>query len=311
LLGAQRDAEAGRGAVAGAALRQTLTSIQRWLWDTVAEPVCSALDELAGGPDRRPRVWWCPTGPLTMLPLHAAGRHGAGKPLADRRRPTVAARCVSSYTPSLGALLRARSRPAAVRPPRVLAVGLARTPGQVPLPAVSDELRSVTTSLSGVRLLAGAGATTGAVRAALASASWAHFACHAEQDLDHPSASALRLADGRLSVLDLAAAGEMGADLAYLSACRTAAGGRGLPDEAIHLTAALQFAGFRHVIGSQWAIADRVAAQVAEDVYARLAAGGRPDADGAAFALDEALARVRREQPDRPDLWAALIHTGP
>lgn len=316
LLAAQRAAETGRGAVARAALRQTLTSIQRWLWDTVAEPVCAALDELAGGgdPDRRPRVWWCPTGPLTMLPLHAAGRHGAAKPLADRRRPTVAARCVSSYTPSLAALLRARARPAAVRPPRVFAVGLAHTPGQAPLPAVSDELRSVTTNLSGVRLLAGPGATTGAVRAALGWHSWAHFACHAEQDLDQPSASALRLADGRLSVLDLASAGERfagGADLAYLSACRTAAGGRGLPDEAIHLTAALQFAGFRHVIGSQWAIADRVAAQIADDVYVRLAAGGQPDADGAAFALDDALARVRREQPDRPDLWAALIHTGP
>ena len=115
-------------------------------------------------------------------------------------------------------------------------------------------------------------------------------------------------------MLALASAGErseVGADLAYLSACRTAAGGRGLPDEAIHLTAALQFAGFRHVIGSQWAIADRTAAQIAEDVYAWLAADGEPDADGAAYALDRALARVRQEQPDRPDLWAALIHTGP
>jgi len=322
LLAAQRDVEAGQGAVAQAALRQTLISIQRWLWDTVAEPVCAALDELApsGTAEHRPRVWWCPTGPLTMLPLHAAGRHGAAKPLADRRRPTVAARCVSSYTSSLGALLRARSGPPAQRPPRVFAVGLAQASGQAPLPAVSDELRSVTTNLSGVRLLVGAGATTEAVLAALTRHSWAHFACHAEQDFDHPSRSALRLADGRLSVLDLASslgaatrpAGEgPGADLAYLSACRTAAGGRGLPDEAIHLTAALQFAGFRHVIGSQWAVADRIAAQVADDVYARLAADSEPDAAGAAYALDHALARVRREHPDRPDLWAALIHTGP
>jgi CHAT domain-containing protein len=256
-----------------------------------------------------------------MLPLHAAGRHGAAKPLADRRRPTVAARCVSSYTSSLGALLRARSGLAA-RPPKVFAVGLAHTSGQAPLPAVSDELRSVSTNLSGVRLLVGAGATTEAVLAALARHSWAHFACHAEQDFDHPSASALRLADGRLSVLDLASGlsaatrspaggSEVGADLAYLSACRTAAGGRGLPDEAIHLTAALQVAGFRHVIGSQWAVADRVAAQIADDVYARLAAGPEPDASGAAYALDQALARIRQEHPDRPDLWAALIHTGP
>jgi hypothetical protein len=332
LLAAQREVERGRGPVAQAALRQTLATTQRWLWDTVAEPVLDALaepgpDRPGTGPDRpgagqgrsgagpdRPRVWWCPTGPLTMLPLHAAGRFGAAEPLASRRRLSVPARCVSSYTPSLGALLRARSGPPPERPPRVFAVGAGHIPGQPSLPAVSDELHALSTSLAGVRLLIGAGATTAAVLAALGRHSWAHFACHADQDLDHPSASSLRLADGRLSVLELASSLSTvarPADLAYLSACRTAAGARDLPDEAIHLTAALQFGGFRHVIGSQWAVADRIAAQVAGDVYAQLAADGEPDAGAAAYALDLALARVRREHPDRPDLWAALIHTGP
>jgi CHAT domain-containing protein len=141
------------------------------------------------------------------------------------------------------------------------------------------------------------------------------------QDFDRPSASALHLVDGRLSVLDLAASAALatgsgggstaGADLAYLSACRTAAGGQVLPDEAIHLTAALQLTGYRHVIGSQWAVSDRVAAQVADDVYAGLTAGGSPDASGAARALDAALLRVRAQHPDRPELWASLVHTGP
>jgi CHAT domain-containing protein len=312
LLTAQREVEQGRirADMAQAALRQTLRTTLRWLWDTVAEPVLAVLADLVG--TDRPRVWWCPTGPLTMLPLHAAGRWG-GAP-TDRRRLTVPANCVPSYTASLGALMRARSGPPPRRPPRVFAVGAGQLPGQPALPAVSDELQAVTTSLSGVRLLAGSGATTGAVLAALGRHEWAHFACHAEQDFDRPSASSLRLADGRLSVLELASAlggADRQADLAYLSACRTAAGARALPDEAIHLTAALQFGGFRHVIGSQWAVADRIAAQVAGDVYAHLATGGGPDADGAAHALDRALARVRRENPDRPDLWAALIHTGP
>ncbi|MEU4220396.1 CHAT domain-containing protein [Actinoplanes sp. NPDC026623] len=320
LLAAQREVEAGRGSVARAAFRQTLISIQRWLWDTVAEPVCAALDEIADtGPDRRHRVWWCPAGPLTMLPLHAAGRFGAARPLAERRRLSVAARCVSSYTPSLSALLRARSGPAPPRPPRAFAVGVGNLPGQPPLPAVSDELRAVSSHVPGIRILAGASATTQAVLAALEQHSWAHLACHGEQDFEHPSTGALRLTDGRLSVLDLVA--RLGtasrtraagvSDLAYLSACRTAAGGRDLPDETIHLTAALQLAGFRHVIGSQWAVTDTVAAQVAADVYASLAAGGGPDSGSAAQALDEALGRVRRSHPDRPDLWAALIHTGP
>ncbi|MEV6305204.1 CHAT domain-containing protein [Actinoplanes sp. NPDC051861] len=315
LLSAQREAESrGGGAVARAALRQTLVSIQRWLWDTVAEPVCTALATIApAGPDGRHRVWWCPTGPLTMLPLHAAGRFGSA--LTARRRLSVAARCVSSYTPSLSALSRARSAPALPGPPRAFAVGLGSLPGQAPLPAVNDELRAVSSHVPGLRILSGRSATVASVLAALEDHTWAHFACHGEQDFEKPSAGALRLVDGRLSVLDLAGTardrGAALADLAYLSACRTAAGGRDLPDEAIHLTAALQLAGFRHVIGSQWAVSDRVAAQVAGDVYATLASDGRLDATRAAYALDAAIERVRQEQPDRPDLWAALIHTGP
>ena len=333
LLAAQREAEAGSGGLARAHLRHTLTSTLRWLWDTVAEPVCAALDEILAGRDilageaARDRLWWCPTGPLTMLPLHAAGRYGAPAGLASRRRPTVPARYVCSYTPSLGTLLRARAAPAAVAPPRVFAVGLTRTAGQAPLPEVAEELRVISTHLAGVRLLTGPAATRAAVLDALARHNWVHVACHAVQDFDRPSASALQLVDGRLSVLDLGASPALatrlavggggsgaggGAELAYLSACRTAAGGQVLPDEAIHLTAALQLAGYRHVIGSQWAVSDRIAAQVAGDVYARLgAAPGGPDAAGAARALDAALVRVRSDHPDRPELWASLIHTGP
>ncbi|SCG37987.1 CHAT domain-containing protein [Micromonospora rifamycinica] len=317
-LDVQRAVEGGGGPAERVALRQTLVTLQRWLWDTVGEAVCAALDDVLGSaPDRRHRVWWCPTGPLTMLPLHAAGRFGANASLAAKRRISVAARCVSSYTPSLSVLLRARATPVPSGPPRAFAVGLGTLPGQAPLPAVSDELRAVSSHVPGLRVLSGRGATVEGVLTALERHSWAHFAGHGDQDFQRPSAAALRLVDGRLSVLDLAgrlaarsrSAG--GADLAYLSACRTAAGGRDLPDEAIQLTAALQMAGFRHVIGSQWAVADRVAAQVADDVYAGLRAGEQLDADAAAVALDRAVDRVRRTHPDRPELWAALIHTGP
>ena len=322
LLAAQREAEHGGGALDRAHLRHSLTSTLRWLWDTLAEPVCAALDDiLAGGPPgaERPRLWWCPTGPLTMLPLHAAGRYREPPGVAVAHRQTVPARYVCSYTPSLGALLRARAVPAAAGTPRVFAVGLTRTPGQAPLPEVAEELRAVSGHLPGLRLLTGPAATRSAVLQALGAHSWAHFACHAVQDVDRPSHSALHLVDGRLSVLDIAAGtglatgspGPAGGELAYLSACRTAAAGQVLPDEAIHLTAALQIAGYRHVIGSQWAVPDRVAAQVAGEVYAHLTARGRPDASDAARALDAALARVRADHPDRPELWAPWVHAGP
>ena len=45
--------------------------------------------------------------------------------------------------------------------------------------------------------------------------------------------------------------------MAFLSACHTAAGdSKGTPDEVVHLAAALQFCGFRSVVGTLWAMED-------------------------------------------------------
>ncbi|WP_406386935.1 hypothetical protein [Streptomyces sp. NBC_01618] len=59
------------GASAGPS-QQTVMATLEWLWDTVAAPV---LDSPAMAAWRDRRVWWCPTGPLTLLPVHAAGYH--------------------------------------------------------------------------------------------------------------------------------------------------------------------------------------------------------------------------------------------
>ncbi len=97
-------------------------------------------------------MWWCPTGPAAVLPLHAAGRHrhpstqfqhdamGEKAALAD----TVAGRVISSYTPTLTALTQARARSAPGRV-RQLAVGVPKAPsyapGAGPLRGVPAELR--------------------------------------------------------------------------------------------------------------------------------------------------------------------------
>ena len=47
------------------------------------------------------------------------------------------------------------------------------------------------------------------------------------------------------------------AELAFLSACHTAAGGVvGTPDEVVHLAAALQFCRFRSAVGTMWGMED-------------------------------------------------------
>ncbi|SER29354.1 CHAT domain-containing protein [Actinokineospora terrae] len=288
-------------------LRQTLVSMLRWLWDTAAGPVITALDSL-DGPVRH-RVWWCPTGPLAMLPLHAAGRYGSSTP-AGKRRPTVPDRTLSSYTTDLGALIRSR-RAGTGDVSRLLAVGVPERAGRAPLPAVVDELKRIAATVPGTRTLLGADATPAAVLAELPAHPWVHFACHATQDLDHPGDSALHLHDGDLSVLRLAAHDLTGAELAYLSACHTAGGSVRLADETVHLAAALQLAGFRHVIATQWPVSDPVAAAAADSVYRHLVVDGRPRSADAALALAATTAALRARHPDQPDKWAPFVHIGP
>ncbi|MFC6081231.1 CHAT domain-containing protein [Sphaerisporangium aureirubrum] len=284
-------------------LRQTLTAVLAWLWDTIASPVLTALGE----PSRAaPRLWWCPTGPLVLLPLHAAGTR-------DTDGASVPDQVVSSYTPTLDALIRARrGTPSADgRTPRLLAVGLSRTPGQPPLPAVPDELAEIARHHPITTRLADGDATRPRVLSALAAHEWAHLACHGTQNLLDPASAAVHLHDGPLTVADIAARTLAHAELVCLSACQAAVGGVALLDEAVHLAAALHVAGYRHVIATQWSIADDDAPRMASHLYATLTADGRPDAARAATALHHATRELRAAHRNRPDLWAPYLHIGP
>jgi hypothetical protein len=118
-----------------------LTAVLGWLWDTVAEPV---LDELmlAGGPAADqpwPRIWWCPTGLLSLLPLHAAGYHGTHP---DATPPAVLDRVVSSYTPTVRALMHSRrpAAPAAADAGRLLVVAAWQVAGMPELKYAAREV---------------------------------------------------------------------------------------------------------------------------------------------------------------------------
>ena len=213
-----------------------------WCWEAITEPVLAALGHTRT-PGRRiedwPRVWWCPTGPATVLPLHAAGRHprtatqyqamGEAAAVAD----TVAGRVVSSYTPTLAALTRARARPAPGRV-RQLAVGVPEAPGYAPaaspLPAVPDELQVLAAYLprpSTPPICSVLAATRQAVQEALPGHSWLHLSCHGIQHPADASLSAFLLYDQPLTLADLAALNLRETDLAYLAACQTATGDLG------------------------------------------------------------------------------------
>jgi CHAT domain-containing protein len=283
-----------------------------WLWETAAEPLLAHL-RIRGGraPEDRPRLWWSPVGALAVLPLHAAGRHSSSGSADDGPGDCVPERVVSSYAPTLSALLRARN--AAAGGHRQLAVGMSRTPRLAALPGVVAELAVLSalapTPDEGLHLV-DQRATRGAVLAALVSHPWVHFACHGLQHETVPSRSAFQLWDGPLTVDDLSRLQLVGAELAFLSACETATGSPALLDEALHLAAVMQLLGYRHVIGTLWTIADAAAPEVADSVYRRLLAGRR-DLSSTAAAVHAACEELRRVHPDRPLLWAPYVHFGP
>ncbi|MER6470988.1 CHAT domain-containing protein [Streptomyces collinus] len=302
---------------------EMLAALQRQLWDSVAAPV---LDELglhgttapADGP--WPRLWWCPTGPLTLLPLHTAGYHEAGP---DETAPrTVLDRVVSSYTPTLRVLTEARAGrgagghadtddTGAPEQERMLVVSVGDAPGQPRLHNAGTE-RDTLTQLFPARhtLLEGPGATRGAVEAELARHRWVHFSCHGDQDLAEPSRGGLMLHDGVLTVADLAARQFRG-DFAGLSACKTAVGGVNLLDEAITLASALHYTGYRHVVAALWSVDDKTAGRVFGAVYRYMTVDGRLRSEAAAPALHRAVRALRREMPDQPRLWTPFTHIGP
>jgi tetratricopeptide (TPR) repeat protein len=288
-------------ALAGSlARRRTVPQVLAWLWESITGPVLNALGHKESPVDGQwPRVWWVPVGAASLLPLHAAG-------LPDG--PAVLDRVVSSYTPTIRALSHSQARPS---PPvrDQVTVAVQHTTGQPTLSGTVTEALALHTDRPGASLLTDAEATTANVLTALTRSTWAHFACHAMSDPAEPSRGGLLLHDTMLELPRISALRLDAAELVYLSACSTAQGGGHQADEAIHAASAFQLAGYRHVIATLWPIDDAVAAMAARRFYELL-----PDTPSAGFAphaLHRLAHELRGEHPDRPDLWAPFIHSGP
>ncbi|MCR3749181.1 CHAT domain-containing protein [Lentzea californiensis] len=269
------------------------------LWHVVVAPVLAALPEAEG----RPRLFWCPTGPLATMPLHAATDATSGRCCLDL--------AVSSYVPSLRSLAAALARRGGGQEiEEFLTIALDDHPDEkLALVHVKAEVATVERLLPGARhkALLNLQATRAAAAAELARHRFVHVSCHGAHDPNAPSGSGIVLADGVLSVLDIAKVRTEDAQFAYLSACRTAMGAPELSDESIHLGAALFLAGFRQVVGTLWAVGDQLAAKIAEAFYRKVVVSG-PDA--AATAIGEVALLVRAQRKAEPLLWAGYVHIG-
>jgi CHAT domain-containing protein len=275
--------------------------VQEWIWDVIAEPVFETL-----GTPAPQRLWWCPIGLLSYLPLHAA----------ERGDQSVLDRVVSSYTPTIRALSYARAnRRQSATQVKTLVVGIPHIPNSDPLPGVEAEIKSIKRLIPGSLVLSEKEATREVVLKALPFSNLTHFACHAKSEWSDPSLSRLLLHDdssGPLTVRDISRLQLSDAQLAFLSACSTAQAGPAFADEVAHITAAFQIAGFQQVIGTLWEVADLVAVRLTKLVYEQLTEDGTvvPALDRAAYALHHAVRQLRKSYPGEPQYWAGFVHVG-
>lgn len=292
--------------LAGQEREATIREILDWLWRAVAGPVLAALDLSSVSS----RMWWVPTGPLMTLPLHAATPQKASEGVS------VPDQVVSSYAPTLRDLIRARkARDELASTPDSNRRFLLVTPHTAHLPGTARTHARLKELLPpGARtFLTGPDATYAQVTDALPKHAWAHFDCHAIQDLDAPLQSHLSLHDRPLTISDLAGLPFTQAEFAFLAACTTAAGSNLVHDEWISLAAALMYLGFQAVIGTLWPVPDSPTARIGQDIYDHLI-----DRDGnsrlvhtrSASAIHQAILNERIRCPDHPSAWVSFVHYG-
>ncbi|KAJ7624057.1 CHAT domain-containing protein [Mycena polygramma] len=284
------------------------------LWRRIAKPVLNGLGYTT--PPRNPqRMWWCMTGPLTFLPINAAGLYGEDDGLGSKLSDFV----ISSYTPSLTALLEASRGGSGSKELQVLAVSQPSAEGQVFIPGTEKEIDTIqrlaemTVPPVAILRFDGNGATVDAVRDGMRESRWVHFACHGVQDVSAPTESALLLAgSSRLTLAEIVKMPLPTADLAFLSACQTATGAKELEEESVHLAAGMLSAGYRSVIATMWSIMDNDAPQVASDVYEHLFKTSPPDPSQAAEALHLAVKKLRDGAAGKKSFfnWVPFIHVG-
>lgn len=284
-----------------------VTRTLRQLWDMILSPVVQYLSTVI---TTGSRIWLCPTVELCSLPIHAAGQYRkGGSNLPDT--------FVCSYTPTLTALIRARRVTSAIHiGPAVLAISERNEDagaGETILVSASQEVEElkklVPKSLRHSELLDNA-ATPEAVLQALRDHTWVHFACHGVQEPAQPFYSHFLLHGKPLRLLDIIQAELDHVQFAFTSACHTAVGDKDTPDEVIHLAAALQFAGFRSVVGTIWGMDDRDGPVVMKEFYQTMFNSSRNlDHTEAAIALNTATKAMKKKGVPI-DRRGVFIHIG-
>ncbi|KAG8760119.1 hypothetical protein FRC14_004007 [Serendipita sp. 396] len=276
------------------------------LWDHLVKPVLDSL-AFSSDPDTLPRMWWCVTGPLAFLPIHAAGVYDTADP--TRRIQNYA---IVSYAPTISSLLEQSGAP--IHKPFRHLSAIEPSSGLSYIPNTEKELDYIQHRLQNRDhvVLYKADATKDRVMKEMRDCNWLHLACHETQNATNPIKSALLLHGGKLTLEEIIRLDLPHAEFAFLSACQTMTGDENLSDEAVHIAGGMLLAGYRSVVATMWSIEDALAPKVADEFYARLLRDGeRPDNRKAAEALYFSVKKLQEEEKDiRMLSWLPFVHLG-
>jgi CHAT domain-containing protein len=241
--------------------------------------------------------------------LHAAGEYRANG-------ESVSQKYISSYTPSLTALMRARSSHDKSLSVPFAAIGQNCPAGHSStLDGVEPELEAVRKLLPppptvSFTKITSVDATKSRALRVLRDNTWLHFACHGTQNNEEPFMSAFLMRDQPLSLLDITQMDLSRHEFAFLSACETAVGDFATPDEVIHLAAGLQFAGVKSVVGTSWKVTDATVQRLVEAFYKNLCGDGKMNSKQAAQALHQAVHSLARDKDMPLDQRIVFMHIG-
>ena len=180
---------------------------------------------------------------------------------------------------------------------RFVAIGQANAAGESELPSVGAELDNIRDRVGNLATFAridGGACCVSRVVEELGQNEWAHYACHGLPNPKQPFESAFTMHNGHFTIQRIVGCDLKNPEFTYLSACHTTVGDKKSPDEVIHLASAMQFIGFRSVIGTMWAVDDGLASEIASTFYTYMVdESGRLDHTRAAFALNKTMKSMR------------------
>ena len=298
---------------------QILAHVLTELYVLVGKPVIDRLREL--NVPEQSRVWWCPTSIFCSLPLHAMGPIPSDDGGEDRYFLDI---YIPSYTPTLSALILESDHRDTVPSTSGLPSLLLAAHFDVPSPDVSlsevcedvKVVEQLNTRLS-VKSLISEDATPTSVLDGLRDHQFVHFVCHGTLEAKKPFDAGFELhGNERLTLLSIVRSRLPAAEFAFLSACHTAELTEGSSfEEGLHLAAAVQYCGFRSVVGTMWAMANQDGPELAKHFYKSMFPKKEKGEQvmyykRSAGALRDAVKKLRKKRGITLERWVNFVHYG-